>query len=64
MVKLAALRREAGLSQAKLAEICGVTQAAVTAWECGTKCPTADKLPVIADTLGCTIDALFGRQKS
>lgn len=59
MVGLAQLRKKAGLSQAKLAEVCGVTQAAVAAWESGVKYPTADKLPAIAEALKCSIDDLF-----
>lgn len=52
-------RKEAGVSQTQLAEICGVSQAAVAAWESGAKNPTADKLPIIADALGCSIDDLY-----
>ena len=57
-------RKKAGLSQAALAAAIGAGQSSVSAWESGTSYPSADKLPVIADTLGCTIDALFGRTKS
>lgn len=39
----------------------GVTGPAVKAWEDPGRYPDADKLPLIADALGCTIDALFGR---
>lgn len=59
MAGLARLRRAAGLSQEKLAELCGVTQVAVSAWEVGAKYPTADKLPIIAEALNCSIDDLF-----
>lgn len=59
MKGLAGLRKAAGLSQTMLAERCGVSQAAVAAWESGIKYPSADKLPLIAGTLGCTIDDLF-----
>ena len=59
LVGLAKRRRDVGLSQAKLAELCGVSQAAVAAWECGIKHPTADKLPIIAEALKCSIDDLF-----
>lgn len=52
-------RKDAGLNQTQLAELCGVSQAAVAAWESGIKHPTADKLPKIAEALGCTIDDLY-----
>ena len=38
----------------------GVTTAAVLKMEKPGNYPSADKLPLIADVLGCTIDALFG----
>lgn len=59
MKGLASMRKKSGISQADLALICGVSQAAVASWECGIKYPTADKLPIIAKALGCTIDDLF-----
>ena len=61
MNALQELRKKKGLSQAQLAESLGVIQKAVSQWETGETLPTADKLPAIADALGCTIDELFGR---
>ncbi len=55
------LRESAGIGQIQLAAAAGVTQAAIAKWETGTAFPRADKLPLIADRLGCTIDALYGR---
>ncbi len=60
MKGMATCRKAAGLTQAAFAEAIGVSQAAVACWEAGTKFPSADKLPVIAKTLGCSIDALYG----
>lgn len=59
MKGLAAARKAAGMTQNGLALKVRVTQASVAMWEHGYKYPSADKLPVIADALGCTIDALF-----
>lgn len=59
MKGLASTRKAAGMTQSELALKVGVTQASVAMWESGRKNPATDKLPVIADALGCTIDALF-----
>ena len=59
MKGLAARRKEVGMSQAELAKCCGVSQAAVAAWEGGSKYPAAEKLPLIASALNCSIDDLF-----
>ncbi|MFR6334610.1 MAG: helix-turn-helix transcriptional regulator [Oscillospiraceae bacterium] len=56
---LATCRKAAGLTQAALAAILGVSQAAVAAWESGAKLPSAHKLPAIAAALRCTIDDLY-----
>ena len=52
-------RTRAGLSQAKLAEAVGVTDAAVCQWETGKQLPRAALLPKIAETLNCTVDDLL-----
>lgn len=57
-------RRESKkLSQRELADIMGVTKTAVTNWETGVAMPRAGDLPRLADALGCSIDALFGREQ-
>lgn len=60
MKGMATCRKAAGMTQIALAAAIGVSQPSVAAWEAGTAFPSADKLPVIAKTLGCTIDALYG----
>ena len=59
MKGLARCRKAAKMSQNELAVLLGVGQSAVAAWETGVAYPTADKLPIIAKALGCTIDDLF-----
>ena len=54
-------RKETGLSQQYIAECLGVTQGAVSQWEKGQAMPSADKLPQLAQILGCTVDELFAR---
>lgn len=62
MLKLIrALRIKKGLSAKKLADLMEITPQAVGKWERGEANPSAAQLPVLADLLGCTIDALFGR---
>lgn len=55
-------RKAAGLTQEDLGKAAGVSTQAVSRWECGGA-PDVSLLPVIADTLGVTIDALFGREE-
>lgn len=49
---LSALRTAAGLSQAQLAKLVGVSQATVSRWEAGVMTPNADKLRSLARALG------------
>ena len=55
-------RKAAGLTQAELAGTMGVKQAAVAMWEADKSVPRADALPLIAKTLGCTIEQLFEKE--
>ena len=53
-----------GLTQVALASIIGVNQSTIADWEAGKKYPSADKLPLIAKTLNCTIDELYTGQSA
>lgn len=64
LIGLKPLRVAAQKTQQELADTISVERATVAMWETGRSWPSAALLPMIADTLGCTIDALFGRQKS
>ena len=57
--QIAALRKERGLTQEQLGKMVGVSSQAVGKWEKGGA-PDVELLPVIAEKLGDTIDALFG----
>lgn len=57
--RIAALRKERGLTQEQLGKMCGVSSQAVGKWEKGGA-PDVELLPVLAGQLGVTIDALFG----
>ncbi len=57
--RIAALRKERGLTQEQLGQMVGVSAQAVSKWEKGGA-PDVELLPVLAGQLGVTIDALFG----
>ncbi len=55
-------RKAAGLTQKELGEALGVSSSAVSQWETGGT-PDISLLPALADRLGVSIDALFGREE-
>ena len=53
-------RREAlGLTQTQIADRLGISKMTVSAYEAGKTMPGAEKLPALAQILGCTIDELY-----
>lgn len=56
-------RRKLGLTQEQLAQKLEVTNQAVSKWETDQCCPDVQLLPKLADVLGITLDALFGREE-
>lgn len=63
MTAIKDLRIKKGLSQQKLAEMMGTTQAAVGLWETGLRTPRAEKLPKLAEILECNIADLFEKKE-
>ena len=55
-------RKRNELTQRALADLLGVTFQAVSKWENGKSAPDISVLPVLADTLCCSIDELFSRE--
>lgn len=53
-------RKSLGLTQQALAKEVNVSSQAVSKWENGTSCPEIDLLPIIAKTLGASVDSLLG----
>ena len=58
-MRIAELRKAAGKTQEQLAREIGVSRSAVAMWEVGAIFPATDKLPQLANSLGCSIDELF-----
>lgn len=56
---LAALRVNAGYTQANLAKLLGVTQGAVSSWEKGAVSPRIKTAKKLADLYGTTLDGIF-----
>ena len=53
-----ATRQAAGLTQEQLAEAVGVSRQTVVTWESGETSPELEHAAALANTLGCTVDAL------
>ncbi len=56
-------RIERGYTQEKLGGLIGVTTQAVSKWERGSSMPDAELIPHIAQSLGVSIDALYGSEE-
>lgn len=58
-MSIASLRQSKGLTQQNLADELNINRSTVAMWEAGESFPRADKLPILARILGCTINDLF-----
>lgn len=58
--RLTRLRKNAGLSQTKLAEIIDVPQSNVAFWEVNDRPPPSEILPKLAEVLGVSIEEIIG----
>lgn len=61
-MRIREFRTERGMSMKDLAERMGVSVATVSRWESGEDYPATIRLPLLADVLSCTLDALCGRE--
>jgi transcriptional regulator with XRE-family HTH domain len=57
--RLAALRRDAGLTQTELARLVGEPQQNIALWEQSNKPPRSDAIPKLAKALGVSVEDLF-----
>lgn len=58
---IAALRKNKGITQEKLAETIGISPQSVSKWENDISMPDISLLPVLADIFSVSIDALLGK---
>ena len=58
--RLVEMRSELGLSQGKLGELVGVSDACVSRWESGIRIPKADSIIALCKVLKCSADYLLG----
>lgn len=54
------MREAHGWQQTEFAAMLGVKKERVSNWECKENNPQVEWIPIIADTLGCSINDLFG----
>lgn len=57
--KIQKLRKDRGISQEKLAEVIGVSRQSVAKWELGKAYPEVDKLIMLSNYFGVSIDRLL-----
>lgn len=62
-MKLKEIRRQKGMTAEDVAKEIGVTQAAVTNWETGSRRPNLDMLIKLTEVFGCTADELLGIER-
>lgn len=58
------LRKEKGLTQRQLAELLNVSDKTVSHWECDETSPDISLLPLLAQSLGVTVDELLSGKKN
>ena len=56
---IARLRKQKGITQEQLAEICNVSPQAVSKWENDNSCPDVTLLKLLARTFGVSVDELL-----
>lgn len=61
-MRIKELREPLELTQEDIAEKLKVKRTTVSMWETGEAFPRADKLPQLAEILGCKIDDLFDKK--
>ena len=62
--RIAQLRKARNLTQTQLAEVLGVAQQTVQAYEAGSRRIPVSALPVVARTLAVSLEVLFGEEQA
>ena len=60
-VRIAAVRKQMGLSQEEFSELVNMSRRTVAAWESGDRTPSFSTLSDVADLLNVSVDYLLGR---
>jgi transcriptional regulator with XRE-family HTH domain len=60
--RIAALRKDSGITQVHLAQTMGVSQQTVASWEVGRRGVPVSNLPLLARTLGVSVETLIGEK--
>ena len=60
MNRIKELRKKAGYSQQELADVLGVGQTAVSAWEIGGSEPRLSTYYLLSQFFGCSLDFIMG----
>jgi transcriptional regulator with XRE-family HTH domain len=60
--RIAGLRKDSDITQVQLAETMGVSQQTVASWEVGRRGVPVASLPLLARTLGVSVEALIGEK--
>lgn len=61
-VRIAALRKDSGITQVQLAEAMSVSQQTIASWEVGRRGVPVSNLPGLARTLGVSVETLIGEK--
>ena len=56
---IAELRKQQGLTQQQLADILNLSNKTISKWESGVGSPDISNLPILAETLGISVDELL-----
>lgn len=64
MTQIKLLREGKGIRQEDLANSLDVSRSTVAMWETGKSYPRGETLEKLASVLGCSIDELFGRERT
>ena len=60
--RLKSIRKSAGLTQMKVAELTKLSQSNINTWERGRSLPLPDGLIALANCFNCSVDYLLGRE--
>jgi transcriptional regulator with XRE-family HTH domain len=60
--RISAARKDSGITQVQLARTMGVSQQTVASWEVGRRGVPVSNLPLLARTLGLSVEMLLGEK--